>query len=259
MTLPFKFRYLDAMDEAGFLQPKKLRHDHLVLLLKMLRHVNDEGLCYPSPETISTSIGVSRASVHRFRKQLIELNLLARESTGGGCGADGRPKLTVWRLVLPTVSKTPPFETVGTVSNQGGVLSQKGGEDCLKNPAFCDRNHSYEPNINHHVDGGEVSAALFAAGLRPRSACERWERERGAEGCRQRIALMMARPKPRPGQRDNQGAYLRTLLEKDDVDLPPAPRPPISEKQICESRKREALQQAKLHERIYGKAAGGGT
>ena len=149
----FKLRYIPVL--IPLVLDETLTREELAVLIVYLHHANDNGVAWPGVELIATRVPRSKATIRRIQKKLMERMLLAQKVRGGGKNSDGSPKKTLWELVMPespTVANDAQSETVPTVANSGGLLSQKPAIYCRKKPAICDTNRSVE-QVSRTDDG----------------------------------------------------------------------------------------------------------
>jgi len=95
------------------------RGERLLLHLALADFANDEGVCWPSQQTLARKARVSVEFIRQSLKQMIADDLLAVERTGGGRGITG-----VYQLKPPTAkavsstAKTPNRDTTTPLLNR---------------------------------------------------------------------------------------------------------------------------------------------
>jgi hypothetical protein len=166
----FVFRYLKAIGDSGLL--KRIGDNELRMLLAHLQFANDEGRCWPGPETIAQMLGVSLRTVHRRRAALVGSGLLRIKEKGGGCMPENEGRVrgvkTVWELVIPEAVPNPAiFDTDITVSKMGGEAVPKAGGEAVSNIrdfGTGTTNRNYQGNCHTTHPPLPIASALSLSG-----------------------------------------------------------------------------------------------
>jgi hypothetical protein len=90
----------------------KLSHGARDLALVLLTYANADGTrCFPGDENLCADLGdVTRQSVGRYRKELLDAGLLMKERPASGPGTGGGAvRATEWRLIIPAKDGTSRF------------------------------------------------------------------------------------------------------------------------------------------------------
>jgi len=107
--------------------------------------------CYPSIATLAKRTGLALATVKRCLNQLEDVGLIRRLQRGGGKADGGKPRATLYEVVIPTGSSVSQLEAA-TGSSEHGLLAQSDTVNRLNSARSTGSPVSHEQHIEQHKE-----------------------------------------------------------------------------------------------------------